>query len=122
MNIHVIDSHTGGEPTRVVVSGVPDLGRGPLSGRREIFRARMSEGSEASFGGVVPNEAFGACFVVGIDGGFEIPRQHLRRGLFRRNRGGGAATATWPQTKQQQKCKAEDRHAMEEFPRGHAAF
>ena len=41
MNIHVIDSHTGGEPTRVVVSGGPDLGLGPLLERRERFRARF---------------------------------------------------------------------------------
>jgi proline racemase len=36
--IEVIDSHTGGEPTRVVVSGGPDLGTGPLALRRERFR------------------------------------------------------------------------------------
>ncbi|MGL4242552.1 MAG: proline racemase family protein, partial [Beijerinckiaceae bacterium] len=35
--IRVIDSHTAGEPTRLIVSGGPDLGRGPLSERREIF-------------------------------------------------------------------------------------
>jgi 4-hydroxyproline epimerase len=37
--VHVIDSHTEGEPTRVVMSGGPDLGTGPLSDRRERFRA-----------------------------------------------------------------------------------
>lgn len=31
--MHVIDSHTGGEPTRVILDGGPDLGSGPLSGR-----------------------------------------------------------------------------------------
>ncbi len=36
--IHVIDSHTAGEPTRVVIDGGPDLGRGPLSDRRDRFR------------------------------------------------------------------------------------
>ena len=36
--IAIIDSHTGGEPTRVVVGGVPDLGIGPLAERRERFR------------------------------------------------------------------------------------
>lgn len=36
--VHVIDSHTGGEPTRVVVSGAPDLGGGPLAARVGIFR------------------------------------------------------------------------------------
>ena len=35
--IKVVDSHTGGEPTRVVVEGVPDLGGGPLAARRERF-------------------------------------------------------------------------------------
>lgn len=35
--IEVIDSHTGGEPTRTVISGFPDLGEGPLSQRRERF-------------------------------------------------------------------------------------
>ena len=33
--IPVIDSHTGGEPTRVVLSGFPDLGPGPLQAQRE---------------------------------------------------------------------------------------
>lgn len=36
--ITAIDSHTGGEPTRVVTAGFPDLGTGPMSERREIFR------------------------------------------------------------------------------------
>jgi 4-hydroxyproline epimerase len=35
--IRVVDSHTGGEPTRVVVEGGPDLGGGPLAERRERF-------------------------------------------------------------------------------------
>ena len=35
---HVIDSHTGGEPTRCVVSGGPDLGGGTLFERRQRFR------------------------------------------------------------------------------------
>jgi len=37
--IKLIDSHTAGEPTRVVVSGFPDLGTGPLSARRQRFAA-----------------------------------------------------------------------------------
>ena len=36
--IRVIDSHTGGEPTRVVVEGGPDLGFGSLSERLNRFR------------------------------------------------------------------------------------
>ncbi|MGQ3054914.1 MAG: 4-hydroxyproline epimerase [Roseateles sp.] len=33
--IQIIDSHTGGEPTRVVVAGFPDLGSGTMAERRE---------------------------------------------------------------------------------------
>ena len=35
----IIDSHTGGEPTRVVVSGGPDLGAGTMAERRARFSA-----------------------------------------------------------------------------------
>jgi 4-hydroxyproline epimerase len=41
--IHIIDSHTGGEPTRLVVAGGPDLGRGPLSERRERLREHYDD-------------------------------------------------------------------------------
>lgn len=34
----IIDSHTGGEPTRLVVSGGPDLGTGPLSEQLATFQ------------------------------------------------------------------------------------
>jgi 4-hydroxyproline epimerase len=37
--IHIIDSHTGGEPTRVVTAGGPDLGSGPMTQRLERFRS-----------------------------------------------------------------------------------
>ena len=36
--IKAIDSHTGGEPTRVVISGFPDLGRRTDGGTVERFR------------------------------------------------------------------------------------
>lgn len=36
--ISIIDSHTGGEPTRLVLAGGPNLGSGPLSERLAIFR------------------------------------------------------------------------------------
>jgi len=47
----VIDSHTGGEPTRVILSGGPDLGSGPLADRarrlavdhRDVIRAVAAE-------------------------------------------------------------------------------
>jgi 4-hydroxyproline epimerase len=36
--IKIIDSHTGGEPTRVIVEGGPDLGTGPILERMARFR------------------------------------------------------------------------------------
>ncbi len=36
--VRVIDSHTGGEPTRLVLEGGPDLGDGPLAERLQRFR------------------------------------------------------------------------------------
>jgi 4-hydroxyproline epimerase len=37
--VRVIDSHTGGEPTRLVLDGGPALGTGPLAERRDRFRS-----------------------------------------------------------------------------------
>ena len=37
--IRVVDSHTAGEPTRVVIGGFPDLGSGSMAERLENFRA-----------------------------------------------------------------------------------
>lgn len=34
----IIDSHTGGEPTRTIVAGGPDLGKGTMAERLAIFR------------------------------------------------------------------------------------
>jgi 4-hydroxyproline epimerase len=39
--MRVIDSHTEGEPTRLIVGGGPDLGRGPLAERRRLFAERF---------------------------------------------------------------------------------
>ena len=39
--MRVVDSHTEGEPTRVIVSGGPDLGDGPLAERRRRFAERF---------------------------------------------------------------------------------
>jgi hypothetical protein len=36
--IEVVDSHTAGEPTRVVIRGGPALGAGTLAQRRDVFR------------------------------------------------------------------------------------
>lgn len=35
--VQVIDSHTGGEPTRVVTGGIPDLGGGSVTDRAAVF-------------------------------------------------------------------------------------
>lgn len=59
-DVHVIDSHTGGEPTRVVVSGGPDLGAGPLSDRLRVFRERHDR-----FRSAVVNEPRGSDAIVG---------------------------------------------------------
>jgi 4-hydroxyproline epimerase len=58
--VRVIDSHTGGEPTRVVVSGGPDLGRGPLAERLERFRSQCDY-----FRSAVVNEPRGSDVIVG---------------------------------------------------------
>ncbi len=56
----VIDSHTGGEPTRVVVDGGPDLGNGSLAGRVERFRKDHDR-----FRSAIVNEPRGSEVVVG---------------------------------------------------------
>jgi 4-hydroxyproline epimerase len=38
--ISILDSHTGGEPTRLVLAGGPELGDGPLSERLQRFRTQ----------------------------------------------------------------------------------
>jgi proline racemase len=58
--LEVIDSHTGGEPTRVVVAGGPDLGSGALAARRERFRRDFD-----AFRRAVVNEPRGSDVLVG---------------------------------------------------------
>ena len=41
--IRVLDSHTGGEPTRIIVEGGPELGTGPLRERLNIFREQFDD-------------------------------------------------------------------------------
>ncbi|HVZ64478.1 MAG TPA: proline racemase family protein [Lacunisphaera sp.] len=38
--IKVLDSHTGGEPTRLVLEGGPELGTGPLAERVKLFQGK----------------------------------------------------------------------------------
>lgn len=58
--VTVIDSHTGGEPTRVVVAGGPELGKGPLAERRERFQSEFDR-----FRSAVVNEPRGSDVMVG---------------------------------------------------------
>jgi 4-hydroxyproline epimerase len=75
--IHIVDSHTGGEPTRIIVSGGPDLGRGSVAEQLERFRldhdylrsalANEPRGSEVVVGGILckpadPASAAGVIF------------------------------------------------------------
>lgn len=58
--IHVVDSHTAGEPTRVVLSGAPDLGTGSLADRIRRFAADHND-----FRSAVINEPRGSDVLVG---------------------------------------------------------
>ncbi|CAE6964534.1 MAG: 4-hydroxyproline epimerase [Pseudomonadota bacterium] len=41
--IEVIDSHTGGEPTRLIISGFPDLGSGSMAERRQRLASQHDQ-------------------------------------------------------------------------------
>jgi 4-hydroxyproline epimerase len=58
--IQIIDSHTGGEPTRIVVSGGPDLGGGTVGEQLKIFRDQHDR-----FRSAVVNEPRGSDVIVG---------------------------------------------------------
>ena len=58
--IAVIDSHTGGEPTRVVVNGGPELGPGTVADKLKVFREQHDR-----FRSAVVNEPRGSDVLVG---------------------------------------------------------
>jgi 4-hydroxyproline epimerase len=58
--IQVIDSHTGGEPTRVVIAGGPPLCSGSLADRAKLFREHFD-----TFRSCVVNEPRGSDVLVG---------------------------------------------------------
>src|SRR5579872_2786921 len=58
--VQIIDSHTGGEPTRLVIGGGPDLGQGPLAERLRRFRSEYD-----TFRSAVVNEPRGSDVIVG---------------------------------------------------------
>jgi 4-hydroxyproline epimerase len=59
-SIRVIDSHTGGEPTRMVLEGGPDLGGGPLEERVQRFREHFD-----GYRSAISNEPRGSDPMVG---------------------------------------------------------
>jgi 4-hydroxyproline epimerase len=59
-SIRILDSHTGGEPTRLVLEGGPDLGEGPLDLRLRRFRETFD-----AFRSAIVNEPRGSDVVVG---------------------------------------------------------
>lgn len=71
--MRVIDSHTGGEPTRIIVSGGPDLGRGSVAERVARFRDEFDDvrtavigeprGSDVLVGGLICEPADPSCDV-----------------------------------------------------------
>lgn len=58
--VQVVDSHTAGEPTRVVVAGGPELGDGTMAERLERFRREHD-----AFRSAVVNEPRGSDVLVG---------------------------------------------------------
>ncbi len=60
LTLRIIDSHTGGEPTRVVVDGGPDLGSGTVAEQCAVFRDQYDR-----FRAAVVNEPRGSDVVVG---------------------------------------------------------
>jgi len=60
LRIRILDSHTGGEPTRTVIDGGPDLGHGPLSERLSRFRDHFDAHRSA-----IVNEPRGSEVIVG---------------------------------------------------------
>ena len=58
--VQVIDSHTGGEPTRVVIGGAPHLGGGSVADRLAVFREKHDR-----FRSAVVNEPRGSDELVG---------------------------------------------------------
>ena len=58
--MRIVDSHTAGEPTRVVVEGGPDLGHGPLAERLERFRSQYDH-----YRSGIVNEPRGSDVIVG---------------------------------------------------------
>ncbi len=76
ISLKVIDSHTGGEPTRIVVDGIPDLGGGTMAQQSKVFREKFDwlrssvanepRGHDAMVGGLLlpPHDPAHLCGVI----------------------------------------------------------
>lgn len=60
IRVPYLDSHTGGEPTRLIEQGLPDLGNGSVAEMREVFRSKFD-----TFRSAVLNEPRGSDVMVG---------------------------------------------------------
>ena len=58
--LKIIDSHTAGEPTRIVISGGPDLGEGTVAERLDVLRQEFDQ-----FRSAIVNEPRGSDVIVG---------------------------------------------------------
>ena len=79
-SISVIDSHTGGEPTRIIVDGGPDLGAGTIADRAKVLEQKFAgirnavigepRGSDVMVGGILcePLDSKCSAAVVFFDG------------------------------------------------------
>ena len=66
--IKIIDSHTGGEPTRVIIAGGPDLGRGDVATRLKVMRESFDHFRSAVIGEPRGSDvAVGALLVEPVD-------------------------------------------------------
>lgn len=73
--VKVIDSHTGGEPTRVVIAGGPDLGGGTVADKLAVFREHHDDfrrgviteprGSDVLVGALLVEPSDASC-VIGV--------------------------------------------------------
>ena len=74
--VKAVDSHTAGEPTRVIVEGGPDLGKGDLKAKLDLFKSKHDDfrtaticeprGSEVVVGALLcePSDASAAAAVI----------------------------------------------------------
>src|SRR6266404_9133244 len=58
--VSIIDSHTGGEPTRIIIEGGPHLGNGTISDKLKTFREQHD-----TFRSAIVNEPRGSDVMVG---------------------------------------------------------